>query len=90
MNCARHGPRHGRVLRLPVARDSALLTKVARIFFEAIRAHLRAKVGGHGLGDRVEIGSISVVQRFGGVLHLNPPLHVLVADGEQCGLPHEL
>ena len=68
-------------LRLPVARDSALLTKVARIFFEAVREHLRAKVGGHGLGERVEIGAITVVQRFGGALNLNPHLHVLVTDG---------
>jgi hypothetical protein len=68
-------------LRLPVARDSALLTKVARIFFEAIREHLRAKVGGHGLGERVEVGAITFVQRFGGALNLNPHLHVLVADG---------
>jgi hypothetical protein len=68
-------------LRLPVARDSTLLTKVARIFFEAIREHLRAKVGGHGPGERVEVGAITFVQRFGGALNLNPHLHVLVADG---------
>ena len=68
-------------LRLPVARDSALLTKVARIFFEAIREHLRARMGGHGLGERVEVGAITFVQRFGGALNLNPHLHVLVADG---------
>jgi hypothetical protein len=68
-------------LRLPVARDSTLLTKVARIFFEAIRDHLRAKVGGHGPGERVEVGAITFVQRFGGALNLNPHLHVLVADG---------
>ncbi|MBK6534624.1 MAG: transposase [Deltaproteobacteria bacterium] len=68
-------------LRLPVARDSALLTKVARIFFEAIREHLRAKVGGHGPGERVEVGAVTFVQRFGGALNLNPHLHVLVADG---------
>jgi hypothetical protein len=68
-------------LRLPVARDSTLLTKVARIFFEAIRDHLRAKVGGHGPGERVEVGAVTFVQRFGGALNLNPHLHVLVADG---------
>ena len=50
-------------------------------FFEAIREHLRAKVGGYGPGERVEVGAITFVQRFGGALNLNPHLHVLVADG---------
>ena len=68
-------------LRLPVARDSALLGKVARVFFEAIRDHLRGSVGGPGPGERVEIGAITFVQRFGGALNLNPHLHVLVTDG---------
>jgi hypothetical protein len=68
-------------LRLPVARDPALLTKVSRIFFEAIRAHLRAKAGGAGPGERVEVGAVTFVQRFGGSLNLNPHLHVLVLDG---------
>jgi hypothetical protein len=55
-------------MRLPVARDSARLTKVARrTFFEAIREHLHAKVGGHGTGERVEVGAIPFVQRFGRV-----------------------
>jgi hypothetical protein len=53
-------------LRLPVARDGVLLTKVTRIFFEAIREHLRAKMGGHGPGEWVEVGAITFVQRFGG------------------------
>ena len=72
-------------LRLPVARDPVLLTKVARIFFEAVRAHLRAKVAvGEGTGDegaRREIGAVTFVQRFGGALSLNHHMHVLVADG---------
>ncbi len=72
-------------LRLPVARDPVLLTKVARIFFEAVRAHLRAKVAvGEGTGDegaRREIGAVTFVHRLGSSLNLNPHMHVLVAGG---------
>ena len=42
---------------------------MARIFFEAVRAHLRAKEAvGEGTGDegaRREIGAVSFVQRLG-------------------------
>ena len=52
-------------LRLPVARDPVLLTKVARIFFEAVRAHLRRKMAGADAEDegaRREIGAVTFVQ----------------------------
>ena len=72
-------------LRLPVARDPVLLTKVARIFFEVVRTHLRAKVAvGEGTGDegaRREIGAVTFVHRLGSSLNLNPHMHVLVAGG---------
>jgi len=71
-------------LRLPVARDPGLLTKVSRIFFEAVRDRLRQRVVGVEAaeeGVRREIGAVTFVQRFGSALNLNPHLHVLVADG---------
>ena len=49
-------------LRLPVARDPELLTKVSRIFFEAVREHLRRRAGKLGEGLRVEAGAITFVQ----------------------------
>jgi hypothetical protein len=51
-------------LRMPVARDPALLTKVSRIVFEAIRAHLRAKAGGAGAGERIEAGAVYGVPQW--------------------------
>ncbi len=71
-------------LRLPVARDPSLLTKVSRIFFEAVRDRLRQRAAGVEAADegvRREIGAVTFVQRFGSALNLNPHLHVLVADG---------
>jgi hypothetical protein len=71
-------------LRLPVARDPGLLTKVSRIFFEAVRDRLRQRVVGVEAADegvRREIGAVTFVQRFGSALNLNPHLHVLVVDG---------
>jgi hypothetical protein len=49
-------------LRLPVARDPGLLTKVSRIFFEAVRDVLRqrvADVAGADEGVRREIGAVT-------------------------------
>ncbi len=67
-------------LRLPVARDPALLNAVSRVFFEEVRAWLRASAGAVP-GVRVEAAAVTFVQRFGGSLNLNPHLHMLVADG---------
>lgn len=67
-------------LRLPAARDPALLNAVSRVFFEEVRAWLRAAVGAVP-GARVEAAAVTFVQRFGGSLNLNPHLHMLVADG---------
>ena len=67
-------------LRLPVARDPALLNAVSRVFFEEVREWLRGAAGAV-LGARVEAAAVTFVRRFGGSLNLNPHLHVLVADG---------
>ncbi len=67
-------------LRLPVARDPSLLNAVSRVFFEEVRAWLRATAGPVP-GARVEVAAVTYVQRFGGSLNLNPHLHMLVADG---------
>jgi len=51
-------------LRLPVARDPALLNAVSRVFFEELRAWLRASAGA-APGARVEAAGVTNVQRFG-------------------------
>ena len=68
-------------LRLPVARDPALLNAVSRVFFEEVRGWLRSAVGVVPRAAAVEAGAVTFVQRFGGSLNLNPHLHMLVADG---------
>ncbi|MBK6529602.1 MAG: transposase [Deltaproteobacteria bacterium] len=68
-------------LRLPVARDPALLNAVSRVFFEEVRAWLRQAAAGTPTGARREGAAVTYVQRFGGSLNLNPHLHMLVADG---------
>nr|MBK7063943.1 transposase zinc-binding domain-containing protein [Deltaproteobacteria bacterium] len=68
-------------LRMPVARDPALLNAVSRVFFEEVREWLRAAAGVAAPGGTVEAGTVTYVQRWGGSLNLNPHLHVLVADG---------
>jgi hypothetical protein len=51
-------------LRLPVARDPALLNAVSRVFFEEVREWLRAAAG--AVPDvRVEAAAVTFVQRFG-------------------------
>nr|MBK7070552.1 transposase [Deltaproteobacteria bacterium] len=68
-------------LRMPVARDTALLNAVSRVFFEEVREWLRQAAAGTPTGARREGAAVTYVQRFGGSLNLNPHLHVLVADG---------
>jgi hypothetical protein len=69
-------------LRLPVAREQALLNAVSRVCFEEVRAWLR-EAGGSVPGARVEAAAVTFVPRFGGSLnpHLHLHLHLLVADG---------
>ena len=57
------------------------------MFFVEVRAWLRATAGTVP-GARVEVATVTYVQRFGGSLNLNlnPHLHMLVADGVfACG-----
>jgi len=67
-------------LRMPVARDTALLNAVSRVFFEEVREWLRGAAG-RMPGAVSEAAAVTYVQRFGGSLNLNPHLHMLVADG---------
>ena len=69
-------------MRLPMARDPTLYTKVSQVLFAAVRAWLRATSGvAAGEGERVEVGAVSVQHRFGGSMNLSPHWHMLVLDG---------
>jgi len=67
-------------LRLPVARDSALLTGVLRIIVSEIDKLY--KLFGQERGVRSgATGIVSATQFFGGALNLNPHFHLLALDG---------
>ena len=51
-------------LRIPVARDPALLNAVSRVFFEEVRGWLREAAGAVP-GARLEAAAVTYQQRFG-------------------------
>jgi len=67
-------------LRLLLAFDTAFLSEMTGAFLKILFAWQRLRGRRLGLRDG-ETGSVTFVQRFGGVANLNPHLHVLVPDG---------
>ncbi len=67
-------------LRYRLAFDHELGRAVLAVFTRAIFGFLRdrAKKRGHPGG---QAGSVTVIQRFGGALNLNPHFHTLIPDG---------
>ena len=62
-------------LRRTVARNSRLCSRVLKIFTHAIGCHLRTFIpAGH-------YGAVTVIQRFGSGLNVNPHFHTVVPDG---------
>ena len=67
-------------LRLPVARDSALLSAVLRIIVSEIDK-LYKRLGQERAVRSGATGIVSATQLFGGSLNLNPHFHLLAVDG---------
>jgi len=67
-------------LRLPVARDSALLGAVVRIAASELDKLMKRLGGERGVMSGAT-GIVATIQYFGGALNLNPHLHLLVLDG---------
>jgi hypothetical protein len=63
-------------LRRAVARDSRLCARILKIFTGQLARHLKSVSRSDG-----HFGSVTVIQRFGGALNLNPHFHTLVPDG---------
>ena len=63
-------------LRRAVARDSLLCSRILKVFTGQVERHLKSV--SHSAGH---FGSVTVIQRFGGGLNLNPHFHTLVPDG---------
>jgi len=67
-------------LRLPLARDAALRSRVLSIFLRRIFAWQRHQARKIGIIDG-KPGAITFIQLFGGAINLNPHYHSLLPDG---------
>ena len=68
-------------LRLLLAWKHDLARGVLRIAFRVIQRFYRDRVSASGRGSGAQTGSVTVLQRFGSDLRLNPHFHMLVLDG---------
>jgi hypothetical protein len=67
-------------IRVALAKDGALLSRVLRVCMNKVFAHQRAQAKAAGVANPRTMG-ISFVQRFGSLLQLNPHAHNVVPDG---------
>jgi len=67
-------------LRYHLATDKAFLSEALRVFMRTLAAWLRLRGRRLGLRDG-RTGAVTCLQRFGGILNLNPHFHCLVPDG---------
>ena len=63
-------------LRRAAAFDAGLTSALLRTFIRAVHRHL-----GRGARPDARFGAVTVIQRFGGALNLNPHFHTLIPDG---------
>jgi len=67
-------------LRLPLARDAALRSRVLNIFLRRIFAWQRHQARKMGI-NHGKPGAVTFIQLFGGAINLNPHYHSLLPDG---------
>ena len=67
-------------LRYHLATDRTFLSEALRVFLRTLFAWLRLRGRRLGIPDG-RPGSMTGIQRFGGILNLNPHFHTLVPDG---------
>ncbi len=67
-------------LRYHLATDRAFNSAALRIFMRTLAAWLRLRGRRLGLRDG-RTGAVACLQRFGGILNLNPHIHALLPDG---------
>ena len=68
-------------MRFWMASNSGLTTQVLSIMVRAVTGYLREKAKENGLGGRIETGCVTLIQRYGGSLALNPHFHTLFIEG---------
>jgi hypothetical protein len=67
-------------IRFLLAVDRVFLSQMLRVFLRTLFAWQRLRGRRMGLRDG-QTGSVTFVQRFGGILNLNPHLHSILPDG---------
>ena len=67
-------------LRYHLATDRTFLSEALRVFMRTLFAWLRLRGRRLGIPDG-RPGSVTGIQRFGGILNLNPHFHAIVPDG---------
>ncbi|MGF1468571.1 MAG: transposase [Sandaracinaceae bacterium] len=68
-------------LRWRLAWDHPLALAVLKVVIRALRGHYRTRARRARVKGRVEIGTVTVLQRFGSALNLNLHFHILAVDG---------
>jgi ribosomal protein S27E len=67
-------------LRYKMAWDHALELRVLRQFWRAVEQYYQLKAKARGLSS-ARVGAVTVIQRAGGAINLNPHFHSAVVDG---------
>ena len=68
-------------IRFWVAKNPRLQSEILTITIRAVSGLLRKKAEEEGLKRKLEYAVVTVIQRFGGSINLNPHLHMLWVDG---------
>lgn len=68
-------------IRFWLAKSPRLQSELLKITIRAVSGLLRNKAKGEGLKEKLEYAVVTVIQRFGGSINLNPHLHMLWVDG---------
>jgi hypothetical protein len=68
-------------IRYLLLRDSKILSHTLAIVHRALSGYLKKKLKNQGTKGRLQIGAVSLIQRFGGSWNANPHFHCLVLDG---------
>lgn len=68
-------------IRYLLARDSKIQSKCLEIILRAITTFLKKKVKKQGAKGKLQAGAVTLIQRFGGSVNLNPHAHMLILDG---------
>jgi len=68
-------------VRFILARNPKHLSRTLTITHRAITAFIRKKAKHKNFKSRLEPGAVTLIQRFGGSINLNPHLHMLFMEG---------